>query len=122
MNAERVVIDRPTFLSRRPGVRRLLNSLIADRTKAGLRTVVIEGEDDSALLLQDAVSPRRRVTLNLRYPKTPGRRRFLMYECREIGLDPALVGDLSLDEPWTYLKVKRALRRIKRDLDGSDTD
>lgn len=115
LEADRLVIDGPTYLERRAGVRRLLTSLLEERTHASRRTVVIEGDDASALLLQDSVPPEQRVTLNLRYPKNPGRRRFVRHECLEIGLDPALATDLSVDEPWTYLKVKRALRRMQRE-------
>lgn len=115
LNAERLVIDGPSFLRRRPGVRRLLDWLLKQRVAAGHRTVVIEGTDDSAMLLVAAVPASTRVTLNLRYPKAPGRRRFILRECLAIGLEPEAAKDLSVDEPWTYLKVKRALRRQFRD-------
>ena len=62
LNAERLVIDGPSFLRRRPGVRRLLGWLLKQRLKAGHRTVVIEGTDDSAMLLVDAVPTSARVT------------------------------------------------------------
>ena len=115
LETERLVIDGPTYLQRRAGVRRLLTMLLEERTLASRRTVVIEGDDDSALLLQDSVAPEHRVTLNLRYPKEPGRRRFVRHECLALGLDPALASDLVIDQPWTYLKVKRALRRLLRE-------
>ena len=115
LDSERLVIDGPSFLRRRAGVRRLVCALLAERALAGRRTVVIEGHDDSALLLLDAVPVQLRVTLNLRYPKAPGRRRFIRKECAALGLDPHLGASLSIDEPWTWLKVKRALRRLLRE-------
>ncbi len=117
LEAPGLAIDGPTYLSRRPGARRLLSALISERCHQDppARTVIcgLSG-DDSALLLLDAVEPECRVTLNLRYPEGRGRRRFAARVCDELGLERSHA-KLEVSEPWTYLKVMRALKRVQRD-------
>lgn len=115
LEAPGLFIKEPTYLQRRHGVTRLLGQLIESRVDWGLTTVVSEGQDDSALLLLDAVEPGQGVTLNLRFPKRGGRMRFARARCEDLGLDPRLAARLEIEEPWTYLKVSRALYRIRRD-------
>lgn len=117
-----LVIDGPTYLHRRPGATRLWMALIQARCEAGHRTVVcgVEG-DESAVILLDAIQPEGRVTLNLRYPVGRGRRRFAGRVCDELGLERQHA-KLEISEPWTYLKVMRALKKLTRDRadDGHD--
>jgi hypothetical protein len=111
-----LLIDGPTMLHRRPGVVRLLQALIARRGQSGLRTVVCQGDgDDSVLLLTEGLEEQCRVTLNLRYPQGRGRVRFASRVCEQLGLDPRLARTVQPEDPWTYLKVIRALKRIERD-------
>ena len=113
---EYLLIDGPTLLSRRPGVTRLLQHLISSRSEKGLRTVVCQGEgDDSVLLLTDEMDESTRVTLNLRYPQGRGRVRFAVRVCEELGLDRKFARIAQPEEPWTYLKVIRALKRMQRE-------
>ncbi len=111
-----LVIDGPTYLHRRPGAVRLWMALIRERCERGNRTVVcgVE-EDESAVLLLDAIPPEGRVTLNLRYPVGRGRRRFACRVCDELGLERQH-GKVEISEPWTYLKVMRALKKLVRDI------
>jgi len=111
-----LLIDGPTMLHRRPGVTRLLQALIERRTKNGLRTVVCQGDgDDSVLLLADGMDEQSRVTLNLRYPEGRGRVRFAHNVCEQLGLDVRIARTVQPDDPWTYLKVIRALKKIARE-------
>jgi len=114
LDAPAFVIDGPTYLYRRPGATRLWMSLIQQRCERGHRTAVcgVEG-DESAVLLLDAIEPERRVTLNLRYPVGRGRRRFASRVCDELGLERQHA-KIEVSEPWTYLKVMRALKRTAR--------
>jgi hypothetical protein len=61
-----------------------------------------------------------RVTLNLRYPQGRGRVRFATRVCEELGLDRRYARTVRPEDPWTYLKVIRALKRIERE--GGDFD
>jgi len=112
--AEELVIDGPSFLARRVGVRRLLERLLAERAADGHRTAVVQGADQSALLLADAVEPHMRATVNLRFPQRKGRRRFARRIACELDVPVEIADGLSVDDPWTYLKVIRALHRQKR--------
>lgn len=113
-SAPELIIDGPSFLSRRAGVRRLLEQLLSERAEAGLRTTVVQGPDDSALLLADAVQPHQRATVNLRFPQRRGRQRFTRLIAAELGSPLDAAEGLVIEEPWTYLKVIRALHRLKR--------
>ena len=112
--AQGLIVDGPSFLSRRIGVRRLLDQLLGARAANGLRSAVVQGADESALLLADAVEPHLRATVNLRFPQRRGRLRFARKTAAELGLDPEHADGLVVEEPWTYLKVIRALHRLKR--------
>jgi hypothetical protein len=112
-----LILDGPTFLSRRPGVSRLLISLIRERSDAGLRTVICQkGDDDSILLLCDELSDNTRVLLNLRFPTGGGQTRFAGKVCDELEIHRRHARELVISEPWTYLKVIRALHKVKREL------
>jgi len=114
---EALILDGPTFLSRRPGVTRLLVTLIKARNKSGLRTIICQrGDDDSLLLLCDELPESSRVLLNLRFPMGSGQTRFAGKVCDELGIHRRYARDLSISKPWTYLKVIRALHKIKRGL------
>jgi len=56
-----------------------------------------------------------RVTLNLRYPQGRGRIRFAVRVCEELGIDRRYARTTQPEDPWTYLKVIRALKRIERE-------
>lgn len=114
IEARALLIEGPTFLARRRGAARLLGELIAARVALGLKTAVTEGADDSALLLLDAVHPRHRATVNLRFPKVAGRKRFAKQRAEELGLPARLGAELQVEEPWTYRKVIRALGRAAK--------
>ena len=117
MTAPSLVLDGPTFLSRRPGVSRLLISLIRERSESGLRTVICQkGDDDSVLLLCDELPDDSRVLLNLRFPTGGGKTRFAGKVCDELDLHRKHARGLVVSEPWTYLKVIRALHKVKRGL------
>ena len=114
--AKGLLIDGPTLLSRRPGVTRLLQGLIRERSSRGNRTVVCQGEgDDSVLLLVQESEVQNQVTLNLRYPQGRGKVRFAARVCEELGIDRRYSRVVQPEDHWTYLKVIRALKRIKRD-------
>ncbi len=119
--APTLLIDGPTFLQRRPGVTRLLLQLVQARAEGQMKTAVCQGEDESLLLLADAVEPHERATVHLRFPQRRGRLRFAKRRCVELGLPPAAALDLVIDEPWTYLKVTRALMRVARESSGDAT-
>ena len=112
--ASELIIDGPSFLSRRAGVRRLLDQLLDERAAQGKRSAVVQGADDSALLLADAVEPHLRATVNLRFPQRNGRLRFARRLAEELGVPRDAADALVVEEPWTYLKVIRALHRMKR--------
>ena len=115
-SAEALIIDGPTLLHRRPGVMRLLQSLIRERSERGLRTAVCQGAgDDSVLLLVDGLEEHDRVTLNLRFPAGRGRVRWTMRMCQELGVDRNMARQVQPDGPWTYLKVMRALKRLQKE-------
>jgi hypothetical protein len=119
MSVSSLVLDGPTFLSRRPGVSRLLVSLIRERTSLGLRTVICQkGDDDSILLLCDDLPDDTRVLLNLRFPTGGGQTRFAGKVCDELDLHRKYARELAISEPWTYLKVIRALHKVKRGLNS----
>lgn len=120
--AEALIIDGPTLLHRRPGVTRLLQALIKQRSNDGLRTAVCQGAgDDSVLLLVDGLEESDRVTLNLRFPAGRGRVRWTMRMCQEMGVDRSLARRVQPEGVWTYLKVVRALKRVQKDEDNMDT-
>lgn len=112
-----LVIDGPTFLGRRPGVTRLLTVLLRERVADGLKTVLCEGSDDSLSVLAENIAPNLRVTVNLRFPQQRGRRRFAKRIADELGLPASVPQELTVEAPWTYRKVIRALHRARRDLD-----
>ena len=114
--AKGLLIDGPTLLSRTPGVTRLLQGLIRERSSRGNRTVVCQGDgDDSVLLLVQESEVQNQVTLNLRYPQGRGKVRFAARVCEELGIDRRYSRVVQPEDHWTYLKVIRALKRIKRD-------
>ena len=117
--APALLIDGPSFLHRRPGVTRLLSQLLAERAEGLLKTAVCQGADDSLLVLADAVDPHQRATVHLRFPQRRGRLRFAKRRCAELGLPGSAALELSIEEPWTYLKVIRALHRRARELEES---
>lgn len=119
VQAKGLLIEGPTFLARRRGAARLLGELIQARVKLGLKTVVTGGADDSALLLLDAVHPRHRATVNLRFPQVGGRKRFAKQQAERLGLPQSLGAELQIEEPWTYRKVMRGLRRSAKELEAS---
>jgi len=110
LGAKTLVIDGPTLLKRRPGASRLLRGLIRDRTAAGLRTAVCQGQgDDSVTLLVDAVEPELRATLTLRFPTGRGRQRFAVRMCQKLGIDYTHGRRVEVEDPWTYSRVIAAL-------------
>jgi hypothetical protein len=113
--APALLIDGPSFLQRRPGVTRLLAQLLQVRAADGRKTAVCQGADESVMLLADAVDPDQRATVSLRFPQRRGRLRFAKRRCVELGLPPSSALELNIDEPWTYLKVIRALKRVARE-------
>ena len=117
LEAPGLVIDGPTYLYRRPGATRLWHALIQARCDRGNRTVVcgVQG-DESAMLLLEATEPEMRVTLNLRLPVGRGRHRFAARVCDELEL-ARTHAKVEVSEPWTYLKVIRALKKVRRDLE-----
>ncbi|MEC7241768.1 MAG: hypothetical protein VXW32_11065 [Myxococcota bacterium] len=116
LDAPDLLIDGPTLLSRRPGVTRLLQALIRERSGRGHRTAVCQGDgDDSVLLLAQESEVQNQVTLNLRYPQGRGRIRFAARVCEELGIDRRYARLVQPEDRWTYLKVIRALKKIKRD-------
>jgi adenylate kinase family enzyme len=119
MQVQNLILDGPTFLSRRPGVSRLLVSLIHERSESGLRTFVCQrDDDDSILLLCDELSEDCRVLLNLRFPTGGGQTRFAGKVCDELGIHRKYAREIVISEPWTYLKVIRALHKVKRGLEA----
>ena len=111
-----VLIDGPTLLSRRPGVTRLLQALIRERSGRGHRTVVCQGDgDDSVLLLVEESEVQNQVTLNLRFPQGRGKIRFAARVCEELGIDRRYARLVQPEDRWTYLKVIRALKKVQRD-------
>lgn len=115
-NSPSLLIDGPTLLNRRPGAVRLLQSLILERCEAGYRTVVCQGDgDNSVILLLDGIPENLRVTLNLRFPAGRGRVKFASRMCQQLQIDRRYAREVQPEDGWTYLKVIRALHRIKRD-------
>jgi hypothetical protein len=122
LQAKGLLIEGPTFLARRRGAARLLGGLIQARVKLGLQTVITEGADDSALLLLDAAHPRHRATVNLRFPQVGGRKRFAKQQAEALGLPHSVGLELQIDDPWTYRKVMRGLRRAVKESQAADND
>ena len=60
------------------------------------------------------VQPHQRATVNLRFPQRRGRQRFTRLIAAELGSPLDAAEGLVIEEPWTYLKVIRALHRLKR--------
>ena len=111
-----LILDGPTYLNRRPGVLRLMASLLDSRTTAGLRTVIVQGNgDDTASLLLDALETGRRATVTLRFPIGRGQVRFAVRMCQQLDLPTSLGRGLEVSEPWTYRKVIRALHAHRRE-------
>lgn len=111
-----LILDGPTYLNRRPGVVRLLGSLLASRSSVGLRTVVCQGKaDDTASLLMDGLETGQRATVTLRFPIGRGRVRFAVRMCQQLDLPTSIGRQLEVSEPWTYRKVIRALHVHRRE-------
>ena len=101
-----LILEAPYYLSQRPQILKLLQSLVKLRTKKGLRTFILDSEDRGPIrdLLQ-IFPPEARATIVLRFPVGRGRYRFLAHECRKRGLPVRWARELSRYEPWTYADV-----------------
>ncbi len=102
----KLILECPSFLRSRPLVLQMLQSLIALRTKKGLRTILLDAEDRGPVReIVQSTDLVHRATVMLRFPCGRGRYRFLAHACRERDLPLRLARELSQLEPWTYKRV-----------------
>lgn len=109
-----LILDGPSYLNRRPAVVRMLQTLLEERARDGLRTMVCEGPDRSSLAtLVDAIPCEDRATIALRFPVGRGRRRYAACVCDELGLDRSHAAACDDLEPWTYATVGARLESVR---------
>lgn len=107
-----LIVDGCELLRRRDGVRRALLALLAARSAAGLRTVLVDlREDGSSDALMSHLPAGSAALLALRFPKgTPGRLRWARRMCDDLGLPRTYAAGTDQMEPWTYEGVLSWLR------------
>ena len=112
-----LVLECPSFLHNRPAVDAALRGLLRTRVSAGLRTVLIEAEDEASVQqrLLEAVAPDLRATVVLRFPVGRGRQRFAARVCDELGISRVHVRAVRDLSPWTYERVYTTLRACSDD-------
>lgn len=110
-----LLIDGPVWLKNRPATVAALTELIDARVAAGLRTFVIQAEDDGSIeALMAVMAVGSLVTIALRFPKgAAGRLRFARRMCDELGLPRSSAKGTEELEPWGYEQVLDALRQQK---------
>lgn len=114
LEAERLILDGPVFLSRRPGATLAIRELIRRRAELRRITVLCEGSprDGSVGLLMDAVGPELRATVTLRFPVGRGRLRITRHICQSVGVEPRLATGVARMEPWSYQSALEAVRAL----------
>lgn len=111
--APRLLLDGVDCLFGREGAVRLLGALLAERSRAGRRTLVVQGAvDDSLVLLYPTVAPEYRASVLLRFPVGRGRRLFVQRECSRVGVSFPSARELVTMSPWTYSSVRAAVEAL----------
>ncbi len=111
-----LILESPSFLRQRPQILKMLRSLIALRTRKGLRTILLDSEDMGPIRdLVQSTSVAERATVMLRFPSGRGRYRFLAHACRERNIPVKVARELSQVEPWTYKVVFDLLEEYAKD-------
>jgi hypothetical protein len=110
-----LLIDGPVWLKNRPATVPALTELIDARLATGLRTFVIQAEDDGSIeALMAVMAVGSLVTIALRFPKgAAGRLRFARRMCDELGLPRSAAKGTEELEPWGYEYVLDVLQLRK---------
>ena len=112
----KLILESPSFLRHRPQILKMLQSLIALRTKKGLRTILLDSEDWGPVReVVQSIPIEDRATIMLRFPAGRGRYRFLAHVCRERNIPVQIARELSLIEPWDYKTVFAMLDAMSAD-------
>ena len=110
----KLILECPSFLRHRPLVLQMLQSLIALRTKKGLKTILLDAEDRGPVgEIVQSTDLEHRATVMLRFPSGRGRYRFLAHACRERNIPLRMARELSEMEPWTYKRVFDCLEKYE---------
>lgn len=112
-----LIVEIPCFLEQRPQVMQFLSELFLLRADRGVRTAVLDSEDNASLQsLLERIDSAKRATLLLRIPEGRGRYRFLAHVCRQKGLPLRHARTLAQVHPWTYKRVFVALEDLEQEL------
>ena len=105
-----IVLECPSFMSRRPAAQSALQSLLRVRAGGGRRTIVCEAESGTHVEdLMSVVHPGYRATVVLRFPVARGRKRYALRVCEELGLPAHCASGMESLDPWTYEAVRAEL-------------
>jgi hypothetical protein len=114
-DAPALLLDDVDYLHNRFGPQELVGKLLAERARAGRRTVVCQGAADSSVTLLYAHVPLQcRASLLLRFPVGSGRRAHVRALAQRYGVPWAAAQPLLNLDPWTYAAVEAGIREIAR--------
>ncbi len=111
LSVPELIIDGPVWLKNRPAATQALIELIDARASVGLRTFVVQADDDGSIeSLMAVLAIGSTVTLCLRFPKgAQGRLRFARRLCEELHLSRSAARGTEDIEPWNYDTLRAAL-------------
>jgi hypothetical protein len=112
-DSDSLILEIPSTLGNKPQITKLLTELINERTRLGMRTAVLDSEDNASLQgLLSSIDSTIRANIVLRFPEGKGRYRFLAHRCREKNIPLRHARRLAQLTPWTYKRVLTELENL----------
>ena len=113
--AHALVLDGPMWLRQRHGVVSVLCELLSDRAKDGLRSCVVQSNDDGSIeALMGGMAAGSMTVVGLRFPMGPrGKLKFARGTCDDMEIPRWAARGTDEIGPWSYSRVIGYLRTFK---------
>jgi hypothetical protein len=113
--AHALVLDGPMWLRQRHGVVTVLCELLLDRAKNGLRSCVVQSNDDGSIeAVMGGMAAGSMAVVGLRFPMGPrGKLKFARRVCDDMDIPRWAARGIDEIEPWAYGRVIGYLRTFK---------